>query len=200
MTRDPGPTIRVAFASSDRAHVNLHFGGADSLVIYDVVAGEADLIAIGHFAQVEMKGENKDKGKPREAVIAALEMAATAETLIPSSVVVEEVALAPDDKVIAKLDFIEGCAAVYAASIGSSSIKRLMARQIQPIVVDNGHEIEDLLNEVSLALCYGGLSWVERAKGKNRSPGRFGTRERGSRCGDGRRRLISSIEELEETP
>jgi nitrogen fixation protein NifX len=28
---------------------------------------------------------------------------------------------------------------------------------IQPIVVDEGHDIVDLLNEVSLALVYGGL-------------------------------------------
>jgi nitrogen fixation protein NifX len=198
MTGDLPPMIRVAFASNDRTHVNLHFGAADSFVIYDVVAGEADLVAIGNFSQVEMKGENKDKGKPREAVVAALASQASEEMSVPSSVVVEDVALVPDDKVIAKLDFIEGCAAVYAASIGSSSIKRLMARQIQPIVVDNGHEIEDLLNEVSLALCYGGLSWVDRAKGKPRSPGRFDNKLRDS--GGARRRLISSIEELEETP
>ena len=38
---------------------------------------------------------------------------------------------------------------------------------IQPIIVDTGHEILDLLNEVSLALVYGGLSWVDRAKAKS---------------------------------
>jgi nitrogen fixation protein NifX len=32
--------------------------------------------------------------------------------------------------------------------------------------VDNGHDILDLLNEVSLAMVYGGLSWVDRAKAK----------------------------------
>jgi nitrogen fixation protein NifX len=112
-------------------------------------------------------------------------------------VVVEEISLVPEDKVIAKLDFIDSCAAVYAASIGSSSIKRLMARQIQPIIVDNGHDIEDLLNEVSLALRYGGLSWVDRAKNKTRSPSRFDTAERENRNGAERRRLVSSIDELE---
>lgn len=189
--------IRVAFASNDRTHVNLHFGAAESFVIYDVVPGAADLVGIGQFTKAEMKGENKDKGRSREPVAAEAALPATA---VPSSVVVEEVALVPEDKVIAKLDFIDGCAAVYAASIGSSSIKRLMARQIQPIIVDNGHDIEDLLNEVSLALRYGGLSWVERAKTKTPSPSRFDTAARESRDGADRRRLIASIDELEQTP
>jgi nitrogen fixation protein NifX len=196
-TQTNRPTIRVAFASNDHAHVNLHFGAADSFVIYDVVPGEADLVAIGRFAHVEMKGENKDKGYARESVASEPSPLVSAEAGTLSSVVVEEVALVPDDKVIAKLDFIDGCAAVYAASIGSSSIKRLMARQIQPIIVDNGHEIEDLLNEVSLAIRYGGLSWVDRAKGKTRSPGRFDVVGRDVRGDEGRRRLISSIDELE---
>jgi len=195
MTGDAPPMIRVAFASNDRAHVNLHFGAAESFVIYDVVPGEADLVGVGQFTKAEMKGENKDKGRPREAFGADAPRAV--EATAPSSVLVEEVALLPDDKVIAKLDFIDGCAAVYAASIGSSSIKRLMARQIQPIIVDNGHDIEDLLNEVSLALSYGGLSWVDRAKNKTRSPSRFDRAKQDNRSGADRRRLISSIDELE---
>lgn len=39
---------------------------------------------------------------------------------------------------IPKLSFVDGCAAVQAASIGASSVRRLMALGIQPIVVDNG--------------------------------------------------------------
>ena len=70
------------------------------------------------------------------------------------------------DKVIPKLDFVKECAAVYAASIGANSIRRLMALGVQPIIVEPGHEILDLLNEVSLALVYGGLAWVDRAKAK----------------------------------
>jgi nitrogen fixation protein NifX len=193
MTETPA-MIRVAFASNDRTHVNLHFGAAESFVIYDVVPGEADLVGIGQFTRAEMKGENKDKGQPRG--LAGLPSVAV-ETAVLSSVVVEEVALVPDDKVIAKLDFIDGCAAVYAASIGSSSIKRLMARQIQPIIVDNGHDIEDLLNEVSLALRYGGLSWVDRAKNRPQPPSRFDTAARLGQSATARRRLISSVDELE---
>jgi nitrogen fixation protein NifX len=186
--------IKVAFASNDFSRVNLHFGAAESFVIYDVSVGEADMIGIGRFRKVEMKGENRDKGLPRIIAEATADsMPEQPETASPD-VPIEEVELAPDDKVIAKLDFLDGCAAVYAASIGASSIKRLMARRIQPIIVDNGHDIEDLLNEVSLALVYGGLSWVDQAKAA--APGLPQARWSEGRERS-RRQLISSADELE---
>ena len=144
--------LRIAFASSDRAHVDLHFGGGERLVVFDVAPGRADLVGLGEFVKAELKGENKDRGLSRAP-------------LDPNAPV--SVTIAPDeDKVAAKLDFLQGCSAVYAAQIGASSIKRLMAIGVQPIIVDNGHEILDLLNEVSLAMAHGGLSWVDRAMAK----------------------------------
>jgi nitrogen fixation protein NifX len=128
--------LRIAFASNDRATVNLHFGGADSLILYDVSPGRADLVGIGEFIKAEQVGESGRQGLTGTA----------------------------SDKVLPKLGFLEGCHAVYAASIGTSSVRRLMAAGIQPIIVDTGHEILDLLNEVSLALVHGGLGWVEKAK------------------------------------
>lgn len=130
--------LRIAFATSDQKTVNLHFGGAESLIIYDVAPGKAELVGFAEFQKAEPVGES-------------------ARTGLTGTVA---------DKVIAKLDFVEGCSAVYAASIGSSSIRRLMGLGIQPIIVDAGHDIVDLLNEVSLALVYGGVGWVERAKAK----------------------------------
>ena len=130
--------LRIAFASSDRKTVNLHFGGAESLMLYDVSPGHADLVGFAEFPKAEAVGE-------------------TGRTGLTGTV---------HDKVIPKLDYVEGCAAVYAASIGASSIRRLMELGVQPIIVDTGHDIVDLLNEVSLALAQGGLAWVDRAKAK----------------------------------
>lgn len=156
--------IKVAFASTDETHVDMHFGAAESFVIYDVSPGSAELVGVGHFVAAVMKGENKDKaltdrhGTPQIVVPAA-------EDYPP-----HPVDKPPEDKVVAKLEFLKECAAVYAASIGTSSIKRLMMADIQPIIVDNGHDIVDLLNEVSLALCMeGGLSWVDKAKTRQKA-------------------------------
>ena len=90
---------------------------------------------------------------------------------------------------------MQGCAAVYAAQIGASSIKRLLGIGVQPIIVDVGHDIHDLLNEVSLAMFHGGLSWVERAMAKAREagPGRDVVEPTNAAS----RRLITSIEELD---
>lgn len=156
--------LRIAFASSDGVTVNLHFGGAESLVVYDVAPGLADLVGIGKFLKAEQVGESGRAG-----------LTGTAH-----------------DKVLVKLDFLEGCHAVYAASVGTSSIRRLMAAGIQPIIVDNGHEILDLLNEVSLALVYGGLAWVDRAKARTGPPPL-----QPAAAAATSRRLISSVEELD---
>ena len=118
--------------------MDLHFGGAESLVLFDVAPGRADLIGFTEFAKAEQAGSESRAG-----------LTGTVK-----------------DKVIPKLDFVKECAAVYAASIGANSIRRLMALGVQPIIVEPGHEILDLLNEVSLALVYGGLAWVDRAKAK----------------------------------
>jgi nitrogen fixation protein NifX len=115
--------IKVAFASRDDAHVDMHFGAAERFVVYDVSPGHAELIQIGQFEYAVMKGENKDKALPEgQIIIPGEEMAAKPGELDHP----------PEDKVLAKLDFVKECAAVYAASIGTSSIKRLMALGIQP--------------------------------------------------------------------
>lgn len=127
--------LKIAFASSDRTRVDLHFGGADRLVVYDVSAGRADFAGVGQFIKQEQAGHDVRTGLENTA----------------------------QDKLAAKLDFLADCTAVYAANIGASAIRRLMLAGIQPIIVDEGHDIVDLLNEVSLAICCGGLPWVDRA-------------------------------------
>jgi nitrogen fixation protein NifX len=152
--------LKIAFASTDQIHVNLHFGGSESLVIYDVSPGVADLVSVGQFMRAVLKGENKDKGAPTDAAPVSVAEAPPVDPTQPEP-----------DKVLVKLDFVQDCAAVYAAAIGTSSIKRLMKAGVQPIIVDAGHEIMDLLNEVSLALCHrGSLGWVDAALDKAKIP------------------------------
>jgi hypothetical protein len=61
-----------------------------------------------------------------------------------------------------------------------------MSAGIQPIICDNNQVIHELLDEVSLALAVGGLSWVERAKARLRekSPDRFDEMEKEGWQGD----------------
>ena len=50
--------LRIAFASTDPVHVDLHFGGAEQLVIFDVAPGMADKVGIAAFdkARALLKG------------------------------------------------------------------------------------------------------------------------------------------------
>jgi len=189
--------IRIAFASTDSDHVNTHFGAAERFVVFDVAPGMAEMVGVGEFRAAVMKGDNKDKSFPSGTkIVPGEEMRAK-----PA-----ELEKPPEDKILAKLAFLSGCAAVYAASIGNSSIKRLMAANIQPIIVGNGHEIVDLLNEVSLALAVGGLSWVTRATTNQISDDRLDDRAaQGWTSGSSaqsvplRHALITSIDDVDQT-
>jgi len=79
----------------------------------------------------------------------------------------------------------------------------LMALGVQPVIVDAGHDIVDLLNEVSFALAQGGLSWVDRARARQRDADRFDRmaeegwneeEEVTTTATAGRHRLITSID------
>lgn len=183
--------IRVAFASSDNEHVDMHFGAAERLVVFDIARNRADYVGTGDFLKVEMKGENRFIGRPEEEqqrdFTDLLRRIPFARTLYwrlfrhrsslftrlarlagePYAPTPEEVGAPsdrpPEDKVVAKLEFLQGCHAVYAVSIGASSVRRLMAAGIQPIIVEQGHTIEDLLNRVNVAIHRGGMAWVELA-------------------------------------
>jgi nitrogen fixation protein NifX len=74
--------LRIAFASSDRKTVNLHFGGAESLMLYDVAPGEAHLVGFAEFPKAEQVGETGRSG-----------LTGTVH-----------------DKVLPKLGYVEGCA------------------------------------------------------------------------------------------
>ena len=168
--------IRVAFATDDRETVNLHFGASEQFVIYDVAPGVANLVGVGQFVKLQMKGVNAER-KPDEPLPA-----------------VDEERMS-EDKVIAKIEFLRSCAGVYAAKIGTSSIKRLMQFDIQPIIVNKGFPIVDLLNEVSLALTYGGLSWVDRAIQNAKVLAPFQVKDGPSCIQQVRHNLITSIED-----
>jgi hypothetical protein len=61
-TEEGSRMLRIAFASSDRKTVNLHFGGAESLMLYDVAPGEAHLVGFAEFPKAEQVGETGRSG------------------------------------------------------------------------------------------------------------------------------------------
>ena len=84
-------------------------------------------------------------------------------TLVGIGEFAEEAMDGNEDKLIAKVDFLEGCAAVYVMAVGASAIKKLMAKGIQPIRTAEVEAVDELLAEISRAMTEGGVAWVDRA-------------------------------------
>lgn len=80
-----------------------------------------------------------------------------------------------EDKLLAKLDALEDCIAVYSQAIGASAIAQLKARNIQPVKVTSGSSIANIIERLQNELRTGSGVWLARAmqKQKTRDPGRF---------------------------
>lgn len=68
-----------------------------------------------------------------------------------------------ENKLIAKVDFLAGCDAVYVMAIGGSAIKQLLAKGIQPMRVAEVDSVDELLADISRAMREGGVPWIDRA-------------------------------------
>jgi nitrogen fixation protein NifX len=56
----PGPALKVAFASADMRHVDQHFGAAEGFVIHAIDADTVELVEVAQFGRLDMDG-NEDK-------------------------------------------------------------------------------------------------------------------------------------------
>ena len=57
-------TVKIAFASNDRRHVNQHFGAASAFAIFEIGRAGANLVEVAEFIETAMDGhEGKLAGK-----------------------------------------------------------------------------------------------------------------------------------------
>ncbi|VAX12364.1 Nitrogenase FeMo-cofactor carrier protein NifX [hydrothermal vent metagenome] len=84
-----------------------------------------------------------------------------------------------EDKLLAKLDALEECIAVYSQAIGASAIAQLKARDMQPVKVTSGSLIVDIIESLQSELRTGAGVWLARAikKQKKADPERFNDME-----------------------
>ena len=80
-----------------------------------------------------------------------------------------------EDKLVSKLVALEGCAAVYCHAIGSSAVRQLVARGVQPVKVSDNVPIDDLIEMLQDEMRVGPSAWLAKAIGKQKGPdmGRF---------------------------
>ena len=113
------------------------------------------------FASTDRTRVNQHFGAAEGFVV--YEVTPDKATLVGVAEFAEEAMDGNEDKLGAKVDFLEGCAAVYVMAIGASVIKKLMARGVQPIRINEIDAVDDLLSEVSKAMSDGGVAWIDRA-------------------------------------
>jgi nitrogen fixation protein NifX len=57
---DAASSVKVAFASADRKHIDQHFGAAEGFVLYQVSPKGYELLEVAQFGRLDMDG-NEDK-------------------------------------------------------------------------------------------------------------------------------------------
>jgi len=122
---DGGLLLKVAFASTDRLHVDQHFGSSRAFVIYGVDQARAKVLSVAEFADQEQDGD--------------------------------------EDKLISKLNLLEGCIAVYCKACGASAVRQLLSVGIQPVKVSQITDIQALIEILQLELREGPSAWLARA-------------------------------------
>ena len=130
------------------------------------------------FASTDRTRVNQHFGAAEGFVV--YEVTPDKATLVGVAEFAEEAMDGNEDKLGAKVEFLEGCAAVYVMAIGASAIKKLMAKGIQPIRVNEIDAIPDLIADVQGAMKEGGVPWVDRAlaaQAKAQSSDRFAAME-----------------------
>lgn len=113
------------------------------------------------FASTDRSRVNQHFGAAEGFVV--YEVTPNKATLVGVAEFAEEAMDGNEDKLTAKVDFLAGCHAVYVMAIGASAIKKLLARGIQPIRVDEVDAIDALLQEIAQAMREGGVGWIDRA-------------------------------------
>ncbi|NOY15619.1 MAG: nitrogen fixation protein NifX [Gammaproteobacteria bacterium] len=113
------------------------------------------------FATTDMKHVNQHFGSARVFAIYAVDIEHASFLEAAQFDRVEQDG--HEDKLVAKIAMLEGCAAVYCQAVGSSAIRQLLAHSIQPVKVVSGTAIADLIESVQGMLLTGASTWLTKA-------------------------------------
>ena len=78
-----------------------------------------------------------------------------------------------ENKLAAKIEALEGCAAMYCLAVGGSAVRQLLAAGIQPLRLEEPANIEELLTSVRQGVAQGDIPWIDKALRTRDDPTRF---------------------------
>lgn len=117
-------SLKVAFATRDRHHIDQHFGTAKCVLIYGVSKQQWSLVEAIEYPNVDENTHNK----------------------LP-----------------ARINDLESCAAIYCNACGAAAIRQLLAHDIHPVKVHEGTSIHAQVTDIQTELNGKPMGWLARA-------------------------------------
>ncbi|MBI3480508.1 MAG: nitrogen fixation protein NifX [Nitrosomonadales bacterium] len=108
---------------------------------------------------------------------AIYEMSETDSRLVEVAEFIETAMDGHEGKLAAKIELLNGCAAVYCNAVGASAIQQLLAKGIQPMRVDECSAIDDLLGCLQKNMRSEPPAWLAKHLKKQASVDRFADEE-----------------------
>lgn len=140
------------------------------LRLVDTTRENAMTVKIG-FATSDRRAVNQHFGAAE--AFAIYELGGSGTRLIEVAQFIETAMDGHEGKLTAKVELLSDCAAVYCNAAGASAIQILLANGIQPMRVDEGTPIEELLLGLQANLLNDPPLWLAKHLNKQSSASRF---------------------------
>lgn len=123
------------------------------------------------FASSDRRAVNQHFGAAEAFAIYALD--GCESRLIEVAEFIETAMDGHEGKLAAKIELLGDCAAVYCNAVGASAIQQLLAKSIQPMRVDEGTAIDELLSGLKKSLLHEPPVWLAKHLKKQSGSGKF---------------------------
>lgn len=123
------------------------------------------------FATSDRRAVNQHFGAAES--FAVYELSESETRLIEVAEFIETAMDGHEGKLAAKVELLGDCAAVYCNAVGASAIQQLLAKGIQPMRVDEGTLIDELLCGLLKSMANEPPAWLAKHLKKQSSAGRF---------------------------
>jgi nitrogen fixation protein NifX len=123
------------------------------------------------FATSDRRAVNQHFGAAE--AFAIYELAESETRMVEIAEFIETAMDGHEGKLAAKVDLLGDCAAVYCNAVGASAIQQLLAKSIQPMRVDEGTLIDELLIGLQKNLLNDPPVWMAKHLKKKSNAGSF---------------------------
>ncbi len=136
---------------------------------------EKDMTVKIAFASNDRRLVNQHFGAAEAFAIFA--MSETDAHLVEVAEFIETAMDGHEGKLAAKIELLDGCAAVYCNAVGASAIQQLLVKGIQPMRVDEDSAIDGLLGNLQKSMQRDPPVWLAKYIRRQESTDRFSTDE-----------------------